>query len=53
LISTTGEYIPGYEDWFTNDGSVVDGIPTKGILIRTVKYGLIHYEEQDDSIRKD
>ncbi|BCQ27792.1 hypothetical protein NK8_59810 (plasmid) [Caballeronia sp. NK8] len=44
--------VSGYEDWFTSDGSSVEGIPTQGILVKTDKYGLIHYETEDESIKK-
>ncbi|WP_143189326.1 hypothetical protein [Paraburkholderia lycopersici] len=42
--------ISGYEDWITNDDSTVDGIPSRGILVKTKKYGLIHYETEDETI---
>jgi len=44
--------VSGYEDWFAHNGATVDGIPSRGILVKTGKYGLIHYEDEDDAIRK-
>ncbi|EKS9883505.1 hypothetical protein BTK96_000400 [Burkholderia pyrrocinia] len=45
------QFLHGYEDWAPSLGVVTDGVPTKGFLIKTKKYGLINYEDEDESIK--
>lgn len=43
-------YELGYEDWATGSSAVASGIPEKGIIVSTIKSGLIYYESEDESI---
>ncbi|VWD51221.1 hypothetical protein BLA39750_06178 [Burkholderia lata] len=46
-----GQFLPGFEDWSPSASVVKDGVPTQGVLIETGGYGLIHYENEDYSIK--
>lgn len=43
-------FIPGEEHWGDNAEQVGDGRPTRGIMVRTQAFGLIHYPCDDEEI---
>ncbi|EKS9795043.1 MULTISPECIES: hypothetical protein [Burkholderia] len=45
------QFFPGFEDWSPGASVVKDSVPNKGVLIESRRYGLIHYENEDDSIK--
>jgi len=43
----------GYENWDQKEEVLAEGVPVKGVMIKSEKYGLVYYEVEDDTIKFD